>query len=288
MKRCPHFGWTLSFLGVMFLFNACKKGDHGPGGPQPPEADWLLTSVYSGRHVGPGDWRGEILHRFRYDAFNLPVVHEEITDLIDPEALPSRVDSFFYNSQYQLARIISNSGQPGSYKETFTYGANKRKTYSLKYQLNNNSQYILTDSTAYRYQGNTIRKITYHFIKPGTDTAIFVYDGSQNLISASLGEYGEDVELLQLYDTTWNPAIYFNVNSLELDPYDGGLWNTETLLMMQSPQASRNNYLLRRNQVEYTYGISGLTPDRRVTWIESERGQFEGTLNLRFTYIAAN
>jgi hypothetical protein len=262
MKRVPNYpGWISVFCTVMLLFNACKKYDHGPGIPKPPEAQWQLTSLESyfwlERPIPPDrePLYDYVLHYFTYNADNLPVMHVQITNLDSPEPPHPRTDSFIYNNRYQLIQTISTDFEgPGSYKRNFTYGADTRKIYNLKYLLVNN-QYVLTDSTVYHYQENNIRKITYHLIKGGIDTAIFVYNAQKNIVSAKLGEYGFGEEQLLRYDATTNPATHFNIESLELDPFRFE-WNREFLLMMQSPRFSRNNYQLRRNSAEYVYDFA--------------------------------
>ncbi|HEY1201004.1 MAG TPA: hypothetical protein VGE79_08490, partial [Niastella sp.] len=231
-------------------------------------------------------------HTFIYNADNLPVRHMESRDPGEAED-NVRGDDFTYNNQCQLIQVYSGNAEgPGSYIKKFTYGANNRKLYNLKYVDNNFSgNYILTDSTVYRYQGNTTSRITYHLTKGSTDTATFIYDAWQNLISAKLGEFWIGTEQLLQYDHTTNPAIHFNVESFEIDPFSpidvfGNFeWPAEFLLMMQSPKFSRNNYLLRRNKVEYVYTTSLNAPGNLVSTILSPRGDdTQPDLQFNFTY----
>lgn len=304
MKKAPNYlAWTSVLCSVMFLFNTCKKLDPGPGSMRcPPAAEWQLveilwlpfleTNPVTGAQINiPG-----MRHTFTYNDDNLLVSRRQSRDPGEAED-NVRGDYFTYNNQCQLIQVFSQNAEgPGSYIKKFTYGADNRKLYSLKYEDDDDhiSVYLLTDSTVYRYQGNTIHKITYHLTKGSTDTATFVYDARQNLISAKLGEYWiGTVQLLQ-YDKTTDPAIHFNVESLEIDPFrnidrfGNHEWPLEFLLMMQAPRFSRNNYLLRRNTGEYVYKTSLNMPGNLVSTIFSPRvGGTNRNLQFDFTYAAA-
>lgn len=243
----------------------------------PPAAQWQLVGVETffflepDPNTGAEYYIGYTRHAFNYNTGHLPVEHRQGRNLDDPEEVV-RIDSFYYNNQCQLDQIISTNYEgPGSYKKNFTYGADNRRRYCLKYLLVGNDQYLLTDSTVYRYQGNTIHKITYHLTKGNMDTATFIYDARQNLISAKLGEYGPGTQQLLQYDKAGNPAAHFNVEALELDPYTQLEWHPEFLLMMQSPRFSRNNYLLRRDTSAYSYNVT-LNQQNNVSVIRSIRG----------------
>jgi hypothetical protein len=260
--------------------------------PCPPAARWQLLEILWPQFYEPGavgrPYQPGMRHTFSYNADNLPVFHLQSRDPGEAED-NVRGDHFSYNNQCQLVQVFSSNAEgPGSYIKKFTYGADNRKLYNLKYvDTVFQGNYILTDSTVYRYQGNTIRKITYHLKKGSTDTATFVYDARQNLISAKLGEYWiGTVQLLQ-YDQTTNPAIHFNVESLEIDPFSKSEWPVEFLLMTQSPRFSRNNYkyLLRQNNAEYVYRTSLNVPGNLVETIMSPRGgDSEPDLQFNFTY----
>jgi hypothetical protein len=261
--------------GVITLFYACKKHDDKPCcETEPPEARWVLNSVLSRYQYGPGvydDW----LHTFSYNTFNKPVRHTETRpDIFDPAPQPIlREDSFFYNNKQQLIMIRSiDTRGLDSYKEIFTYGRNDRRLYSLKYLADNTNQYLLVDSTVYQYPGSTIRKITYHLSKPGTDTAIFVYDQRQNLSSVKIPGYR--VQALQLYDSVRSPATYFNITAFELDPYSSGGWDIEFLIMMQAPRFSRNNYWQRQDIMPIEYTVSYSAVDSTVVTISSPRENY--------------
>ncbi|HEY1201003.1 MAG TPA: hypothetical protein VGE79_08485 [Niastella sp.] len=286
--------WTSVLCVVMILLNACKKHDPKPCIPRPPEAQWQLTLIESyfwlERPI-PNDREplyDYINHYFRYNADNLPLLHIEVTNLDSPVFPYPRMDSFIYNNRYQLIQTISTDFEgPGSYKRNFTYGPDNRKIYNLKYLLVN-GQYVLTDSTVYRYQENNIRKIIYHLIKGGIDTAIFIYDAQKNLVSAKLGEYDLVKQQLLRYDASTNPANHFNMESLELYHFNRHEWNPEFLLMMQSPRFSRNNYQLRRNSAEYVYSFA-FDDNNQVRLISSPRESVDTFQYLyqKFRYTAA-
>jgi|ERR1044072_5652054 hypothetical protein len=296
MKKAPNYpGWISAICSALILFNACKKHDPEPCIPRPPEAQWQLRVIESyfwlERPI-PNDREplyDYIYHAFGYNADNLPILHIELTNLDSQDPPWPRVDSFIYNNRYQLIQTISTDLEGvASYKKNFTYGADNRKIYNLKYLLVN-GKYVLTDSTVYRYQENNIRKITYHLIKGGIDTANFLYDAQKNLVSAKLGEYDLVEERLLRYDATTNPARHFNVESLELDPFSRHEWNPEFLLMMQSPRFSRNNYQLRRNSAEYAYSFT-FDDNNQVKLISSPRESVDTFQYLyqHIRYTAAN
>jgi hypothetical protein len=251
----------------MILFYACKKHDIKPCCEAETEkVPWLLASVISHFHIGPGVHQFT-RHVFYYNSSNKPVAHVIIGgDIENPYPVTGRVDSFTYNSQQQLVRIQSTdpSGRY-SYRKVFVYASGNRKSHSLKYSQGN----VLLDSTVYRYMNSTIQKITYHPGKPEVDTAIFVYDQQQNLTRVRIDGYFSGFQYLEQYDTLNNPAVYLGVPSLELDPYYPGEWEDEFLIMMQSPRFSRNNYGLRRNGRQYFYGVIGSPVDRTVSSISS-------------------
>lgn len=276
MKKAPHhLMWTSMLCSVMILFYACKKHDAKPCcEAEPPDVRWILTSMLSRLDLGPGV-NDDRSHSFSYNAFNKPVRHSEVRqEMIGPEAPPvERVDSFFYNNKQQLVMIKStDTWGRDSYRETFTYGGNDRKTYSLKYLPDDNNQYQLADSTIYQYQGSTIRKITFYFSKPGTDTATFVYDQQQNLTSVKLPRH--NLQQLQRYDTVRSPATYFNLTALELDPYPSYEWDIEFLIMMQTPRFSKNNYWQRQDMIAYEYTVSYSAMDSTVVSISSPRENY--------------
>jgi len=305
MKKAPnYFGWISVLCSVMFLFNTCKKHDPGPGSMRcPPAAQWQLVEILWPYSIEINPITGKkrtingMRHTFIYNADNLPVRHIQFRDPGEAED-NVRGDNFTYNNQCQLVQVFSENAEgPGSYIKKFTYGANNRKLYSLKYEDADDHLfiYLLTDSTVYRYQGNTIQKTTYHLKKGSTDTSTFVYDARQNLISAKLGEYWIGTEQLLQYDKTTNPAVHFNVESFEIDPFTkidvfgNSEWPAEFLLMMQSPKFSRNNYRLRRNSVEYVYRTSLKAPGNLVdTIVSPRRGNTDVDLRFNFTYGPAN
>jgi hypothetical protein len=273
----------------MFLFYSCKKDIDKPCCEAETEkVPWLLASVLTHHHIGPGVHRFD-RHAFYYNSANKLIAHALLGGTMeDLYPLTLRVDSFFYNSQQQIVRIQSKDNRgPHSYRKLFFYAGN-RKARSLRYSQDN----ALLDSTVYRYLNGTVERITYHPGKPAADTAIFVYDQQQNLIRVKIGAYLPDFQELQLYDDVRNPALFLGgLSGLELDPYEKGEWEDEFLIMMQSPRFSRNNYRLRRTAVtEFTYENGVSAPDTVVTTIQSPRYDFEveQAFYMYFEYLLAN
>ncbi|SEW44534.1 hypothetical protein SAMN05428988_5792 [Chitinophaga sp. YR573] len=272
MKNTPHYFKVLSILaGVAFLFNACTK-DKDPVEKkcctaEPPIIEWLLTALqFHYDYDSPGASYGNIRHRFVYNEFNKPWVHQEILRVLDPTHAPARTDTFYYNSQQQLIRIkstdisVSTAGGLYSHKKEFFYDASGRKTSSLKYSLDNTNQYHLSDSTIFVYQDTTILKITYHIATSGKDTASFTYNQQKNLVKFTLGEFDPQMQVLQSYDDKVNPYRYSGLETFDMDPYPVSRWgwDAEFLIMMQAPRLPVNNYRYRfsdYDMIEYFYAV---------------------------------
>lgn len=261
------------FCSALFFLYACSKD---PDVPVPPQkTEWQLTEVAITLGSG-GTHDFEQRHLFRYNKFNKPWVYIEYMDYNPSPPAPSfphnlgRTDTFYYDHHQRIRTIISTDlwykGR-SSHKKEFLYDAGDRKSTALKYMLDSNKQYVLSDSTVYVYQGNTIMKITYRFgdqqlRTPETarftaiDTATFTYDNQGNLTKVrAKWLVGKEVQLLD-YRNDKNPYRLLRVNALDLEPYaatgsvqSGGLnWEQDFQITMQMPMFSKNTYGLYKTE----------------------------------------
>lgn len=264
LMRC--YKIPLVFCSVMLVLYACSKEPGCPDCPaSPAKVKWLLTEVDISPYPAPNNADRQ-KHRFQYDQFNRLYIYKQFRS--NPRNFPpplprlGRIDTFHYDNRQRITAIVSTDIGRGrsSHKKEFQYDAAGRRNTALKYMLDSNRHYVLSDSTVYLYQDNTIMKVRYHFGEvnsrtgarnparlTGIDTAVFTYNQG-NLVAVKAPWLSEEVQL-ENYQPDTNPYLLLGMDAIELEPYTtiegtGVLsnWPEDLMITMQAPRFSKNNY----------------------------------------------
>jgi hypothetical protein len=219
---------------------------------------WNLHFVELNEFRGAGS-RTLSRHEFTYNEFGKVKYYDVRTDFINPAASVDRRDTFFYDGQQRLSHIIGGSYPAGygRYKKVFSYDGSGRKSLSRKYLLDTTlNLFYLVDSTVYQYQDTVIRKIA-HYANKAPDTAVYVYNSQQNLVSVRMNGLQSSYQELDNYDDRPNGLRQTHMDALEVEP--SITWLDDFKILMTAPILPMNNFQTRRLpmlNITYDYAVA--------------------------------
>ncbi|MBW8687056.1 hypothetical protein [Chitinophaga rhizophila] len=234
-------------LAIIFMamLSACKKETTTCCQTTDIDYVWELKYLSLDRFIGAGI-RDMSRHEFTYNEFGKVKYYHVRTDFINPATPFDRTDTFFYDSQQRVSYILGDhSSYPAErYKKEFSYDGSGRRTLSKKYLLNTTlNSYYLVDSTVYQYQDTVISKIA-HYANKAPDTAVFVYNSQQNLVSVRMNGLESVYQELSDYDNRPNALRQTHMESLEIEP--SYTWLDDIRILMAAPKLPKNNFQTRR------------------------------------------